>query len=104
MSDQRREGWAKRQRAPHFNLRWHGGHGAKCAFVHLQNFKQHNTVIASVSEAIHRAAKQEWIASSLSLLAMTARYESAISPRDFFARGIIFVLPFKVRAQGMPGA
>jgi hypothetical protein len=29
------------------------------------------SVIASVSEAIHGAAKQEWIASSLTLLAMT---------------------------------
>jgi hypothetical protein len=28
-------------------------------------FKQPKTVIASVSEAIHRAAKKEWIASSL---------------------------------------
>jgi hypothetical protein len=28
------------------------------------NFKQPNTVIASVSEAIHCAATEEWIASS----------------------------------------
>jgi hypothetical protein len=30
------------------------------------------TVIASASEAIHRATKEEWIASSLPFLAMTA--------------------------------
>jgi len=45
------------------------------AALHLAssyNFKQLQTVIASVSEAIqHLAASKVWIASSLALLAMT---------------------------------
>ena len=39
-------------------------------------------VIASASEAIHSRAKEEWIASSLTLLAMTLKYDFALSPRD----------------------
>src|SRR6266404_7482217 len=43
-------------------------------------------VIASVSEAIQLCrAKKELIASSLALLAMTSRYDFAISPRVFLA-------------------
>jgi hypothetical protein len=61
-------------------------------------------VLASASEAIHRAPQEKWIASSLSLLAMTAGYESAISPRDFIARGVLFGPALEERAQGMPGA
>jgi hypothetical protein len=39
-------------------------------------------VIASVSEAIHRAANGEgWIASELTLLAMTAEFKHAVSLR-----------------------
>jgi len=62
------------------------------------------TVIASASEAIHRSgAGKEWIASSLSLLAMTRIHfrilAGALRPR--FAR---ISLPPIQRAQGMPGA
>src|SRR5207244_662071 len=37
------------------------------------------------SEAIHRAANEEWIASSLSLLAMTARHQSQCSALSLIA-------------------
>jgi hypothetical protein len=42
------------------------------------------TVIASASEAIHRwrSELESWIASSLSLLAMTSRHGFAISRRE----------------------
>ncbi len=44
-------------------------------------------VIASVSEAIHaKAGKREWIASSLSLLAMTSGNDAKIRARDPAAR------------------
>jgi hypothetical protein len=50
-----------------------------------------------------RHAKEEWIAPSLALLAMTSKYEFAIPRRD----APEFVLEFlaqKTRAWGMPGA
>jgi hypothetical protein len=44
----------------------------------------YETVIASEAKqsSFFRREKESWIASSLSLLAMTARYESAIPRRD----------------------
>jgi hypothetical protein len=44
----------------------------------------YQTVIASEAKqsSFFRRERQSWIASSLSLLAMTARYESAIPRRD----------------------
>jgi hypothetical protein len=63
------------------------------------------SVIASASEAIHKATgKQEWIASSLALLAMTPRYTSAISPHVFARVMPEASRPRNQRAQGMPGA
>jgi hypothetical protein len=55
-------------------------------------------------QSIELQNKQEWIASSLSLLAMTSEYSFAISPqvRASFAKS---VPPSEnQRAQGMPGA
>jgi hypothetical protein len=38
------------------------------------------------------------------LLAMTAKDESGISPREFFARGIIIVVTLRREGVGTPGA
>jgi hypothetical protein len=52
------------------------------------------------SEAIHLVCAVRWIASSLALLTMTSRCESAISPRQC-ARGLPEIsLPSKTRARG----
>src|ERR1019366_394814 len=61
------------------------------------------TVIASASEAIHRwrSELESWIASSLSLLAMTSRHGFAISRREA-PEGCEISSPR--RAWGMPGA
>jgi len=60
-------------------------------------------VIASASEAIHRAAQKEWIASSLSLLAMTANRDTPAHSRDALAPGSCkkSCAPKEQRAQGM---
>jgi hypothetical protein len=62
-------------------------------------------VIASASEAIHRAAMKEWIASSLPLLAMTMHQtqlrDLAAHTREFFRTSR---LSKNQRAQGKPGA
>jgi hypothetical protein len=51
-----------------------------------------------------RGAKKEWIASSLSLLAMTSRHDFAISRPDRPELCQKFPLPSSQRAQGTPGA
>jgi hypothetical protein len=63
-------------------------------------------VVASASEAIHRAAQKEWIASSLSLLVMTANRDTPAPSRDALAPGSCkkSCAPKEQRAQGMPGA
>src|SRR6476659_1594861 len=48
--------------------------------------------------------QQEWIASSLSLLAMTLRHKLAFSPRDAPEVCQKFPSTLMQRAQGMPGA
>jgi len=60
------------------------------------------TVIAS--EAKQSMGQQEWIASSLSLLAMTSRHNLAFSPRDAPEVCQKFPSTLMQRAQGMPGA
>jgi hypothetical protein len=66
-------------------------------------FKQPNTVIAS--EAKQSIEQQERKVDCFASLAMTARYESAISPRVFRAR-FAYERPalLEKRAWGMPGA
>jgi hypothetical protein len=66
-------GWAKRKRAHHpcSCADMVGTAQVRLCPPYGFDFQTANTVIASVSEAIHRAATEGWIASSLSLLAMT---------------------------------
>ena len=65
-------------------------------------FQASRFVIASASEAIHRAAKKVWIASSLSLLA-DDRHAFAFPRRDA-PELCEFTPPCKKRARGMPDA
>jgi hypothetical protein len=80
---------------------------ARDAPLHTLRIRISNNLAASLRASAKQSIEpreKRWIASSQVLLAMTARYNSAISPRVFFARGVILILPFEVRAQGMPGA
>jgi hypothetical protein len=80
-----------------------GGHGACAPWPTLQKLHLITginlaTVIASASEAIQKATREDWIASSLSLLAMTANCsmhlassvvalpDGRILPLPYFAR------------------
>jgi hypothetical protein len=67
-------------------------------------FKQPKTVIASEAKQSIARQAEKWIASSLTLLAMTVRHDFAISPR--VSREFCFeFLPLRdQRAQGIPGA
>jgi hypothetical protein len=67
------------------------------------------SVITSASEAIHCSANKAWIASSLSLLAMTRRDKRENRQAPAISRRIapelcINVAPLRERAQGMPDA
>jgi hypothetical protein len=61
---------------------------------------QPNTVIASVSEAIHGAASGSVDCFVASLLAMTTRHTFAISPQVFCARYSFIPALFNQRARG----
>ena len=71
-------------------------------FSSSQDVMGFDTVIASEAKQ-SITAKEEWIASSLALLAMTWKYDFAISRRDA-PESCVNIRPENQRAWGMPGA